>query len=102
MPTINYSEYEPRPNVVMQFPEFAKLVDGAVRAATSVERHDDAAGSSVWATRERNAAMMLVAPLNVSVALGGAGARTDTMWYPIDEALVAVVSRRIAGYLNEA
>jgi hypothetical protein len=87
----------------MQFDDFARQVDAAVRAAASVDRFDEPSGATAsWSARGRNAALALVPPQNVSVTLAGASEKPGTTWYPIDAALVAVVSRRIAGYLGEA
>jgi hypothetical protein len=52
--------------------------------------------------RERHVDVALLPPLNVSVALQSPGQPAVTTWYPIDAALVPVVSRRIAAYLSEA
>ena len=91
----------------MQFEEFVRQVDGAVRAASPVDAF--AQGKTArWTTRARSAEVAVVEPRNVSVTLGSAGTpgpdarAADTTWYPIDAALVPVVSRRIAAYLGEA
>lgn len=86
----------------MQFDEFVTLVDAAVQDGAPVERHDDDERAAAWSARGRTARVALVPPLNVSVALAGSSQRADTTWYPIDAALVPVVSRRIAGFLSEA
>jgi hypothetical protein len=43
-----------------------------------------------------------VPPLNVSVALESPGRADVTTWYPVDPALVPVVSGRIAAFLGES
>ena len=86
----------------MQFDDFARQVDAAVRSAASVDRFEEHAAAASWTARGRNAAIALVPPQNVSVTLAGASEKPGTTWYPIDAALVPVVSRRIAGYLGEA
>ncbi len=91
----------------MKFEEFVREVDAAVRAASPVDAfaHDTTAR---WTTRTRRAEVAVVEPRNVSVTLSssakpGVGAPpADSTWYPIDAALVPVVSRRIAAYLGEA
>ena len=88
---------------MMPFDRFIRDVDEAVRLAVP-------GGAGVVATRataswtgaERHVDVALVAPQNVSVSLKRGGQPADTTWYPIDPALVPVVSRRIAGFLNEA
>ena len=87
----------------MQFAEFVREIDAAVRAIASVDRFDSAHASEArWETRARNAAVALVEPRNVSVTLAGSAEAAGPTWYPIDAALVPVVSRRIAAYLGEA
>ena len=87
----------------MQFDDFARQIDAAVRATATVDRFDEPRGATAsWTARGRNAAIALVPPQNVSVTLAGAAETPGTTWYPIDAALVPVVSRRIAGYLGEA
>jgi hypothetical protein len=86
----------------MQFDQFARELDTAVRALSTVERHEATAETVTWAVRERHVDVALLPPLNVSVALQSPGQAAVTTWYPIDAALVPVVSRRIAGYLSEA
>ena len=87
----------------MQFEEFVRDVDAAVRAGTTVDRFEGPdAREARWETRARNAAVALVEPRNVSVTLAGSAEAPATTWYPIDAALVPVVSRRIAAYLGEA
>jgi hypothetical protein len=89
--------------MVMQFDQFVREIDDAVRALGSVEKHDTSKQNAVtWAVRERHVDVALLPPLNVSVALAGPGQAPVTTWYPIDAALVPVVSRRIAAYLSEA
>jgi hypothetical protein len=85
----------------MQFDDFARAIDAAVRAAAPVERADgprDAAAS--WDARELRASIALVPPQNVSVTLTRPRAVDDVTWYPIDAALVPVVSKRIARHLG--
>jgi hypothetical protein len=87
----------------MQFDEFVREIDAAVRAGATVETFEGPqANHAHWKTRARNAAVALVEPRNVSVTLAGSAEAPETTWYPIDAALVPVVSRRIAAYLGEA
>jgi len=65
-------------------------------------REESSATNATWTLRERRVDVALLAPLNVSVALVTTGQPPVTTWYPIDAALVPVVSRRIAGFLSEA
>jgi hypothetical protein len=89
--------------MVMQFDQFASELDAAVRALGAVEQHDTSKEGAVsWRVRERHVDVALLPPLNVSVALQSPGQPAVTTWYPIDAALVPVVSRRIAAYLSEA
>jgi hypothetical protein len=89
--------------MAMQFDQFAREVDAAVRALGSVDQHDTSRANAVsWGVRERQVDVALLPPLNVSVALQSPGQPPVTTWYPIDPALVPVVSRRIAAYLSEA
>jgi hypothetical protein len=87
----------------MQYEEFVREVDAAVRATATVDTFaKPQANLARWETRARNAAVALVEPRNVSVTLAGSSEPPGTTWYPIDAALVPVVSRRIAAYLGEA
>jgi hypothetical protein len=87
----------------MQFDEFVRDLNGAVKQLGSAAAYDDHAGTTVtWAAGERRAAVALLAPLNVSVALASPGQPDVTTWYPVDPALVPVVSRRIAAFLSES
>jgi hypothetical protein len=89
--------------MAMQFDQFTREIDAAVRALGAVEQHDTSQTNAVsWAVRERHVDVALLPPLNVSVALQSPGQSPVTTWYPIDAALVPVVSRRIAAYLSEA
>lgn len=86
----------------LEFGEFVRAVDTAVRDRTPVENFKEPQGpTAAWSTRGRSATVELVPPRNVSVTLGG-GANADTTWYPVDGNLVPVVSKRIAGFLSEA
>jgi hypothetical protein len=88
---------------MMEFDEFVRRVDGAVRGAAAVGPFEEPSGTQArWAVRARVATVELAPPRNVSVTLAGETDTPATTWYPIDEALVPVVSRRIAGYLGEA
>ncbi len=89
--------------MVMQFDQFVRELDTAVRALGAAGVLEACgAGSVSWTLRDRRADVALLPPLNVSVALQGSGQAPVTTWYPIDAALVPLVSRRIAGYLSEA
>jgi hypothetical protein len=83
---------------MMAFDAFIREIDAAVSAggAGVVARSNSAS----WAAGEREVDIAVVPPQNVSVSLKSPGAKTDTTWYPIDPALVPVVSRRIAGFLH--
>ena len=86
----------------MQFEDFVNAVDAAVRTGAAVARFDEPAASRArWETRAGTASIALVPPRNVSVTLAGTSEPPATTWYPIDAALVAVVSKRIAAYLGE-
>jgi len=86
----------------MQFDEFVRELNGAVRALGPVESYDDSSPAvASWKAGDRRAAVALVPPLNVSVALGSPGHADVTTWYPVDAALVPVVSSRIAAFLRE-
>lgn len=85
----------------MTFSEFITKVDADVRANAGAERQPPAnATIAAWTARSRTANVALLEPRNVSVTLSGSNGKPDTTWYPIDEALVPVVSNRITGYLN--
>ncbi len=85
----------------MQFDDFARAVDAAVRAAAPVERADGPSDSAAtWDVRDLRAAIALVPPQNVSVTLTRPRAADDVTWYPIDAALVPVVSKRIGHHLG--
>jgi hypothetical protein len=89
--------------MVMQFDQFVRELDAAIRALGVVGSHEAGdAGSVSWTLRARRADVALLPPLNVSVALQGSAKKPETTWYPVDAALVPIVSRRIAGYLSEA
>jgi hypothetical protein len=90
----------------MQFDHFVQDVNAAVRGLTAEATYDESQAKGAqrvaWSVRERRVAVALVPPLNVSVALEGGSQPPVTTWYPIDAALVSLVSSRIAGYLSEA
>jgi hypothetical protein len=87
----------------MQFDEFTRLVDTAIHETATIDRYDAREnGKAAWSTRSRTAVVALVPPLNVSVSLDGPAGSAQTTWYPIDAALVAVVSGRIASFLSKA
>jgi hypothetical protein len=86
----------------MQFDEFARELDGAVRSWGPVEACETSPTQVSWTAGIRRADVVLVPPLNVSVALGTPGHPDVTTWYPVDPALVPVVSSRIAAFLSES
>jgi hypothetical protein len=87
----------------MQFDDFVHEIDAVVRTSAAIDRFEGPQGNQArWQARARNAAIALVPPRNVSVTLAGTSEAPGTTWYPIDAALVAVVSKRIAAYLGEA
>jgi hypothetical protein len=84
---------------MMQFEEFVSALEAQLRdtpgaAFAAKER------AVTWTMQKRVAIVALVPPLNVSVTLSGAAAEPVTNWYPIDAALVTVVSNRVAGFLG--
>lgn len=86
----------------MLFKDFIALLDGPIHAAAAATlAGPTAAGSAAWTVRDRTAELAIVPPQNVSVTLTGSQP-PQTTWYPIDAALVPVVSRRIASFLSEA
>ncbi len=87
----------------MHFNDFIAQLDGPIHtvAATATLSGPTDDRSAAWSVRERTAAIALVPPQNVSVTLTGSQP-PQTTWYPIDAALVPVVSRRIANFLSEA
>jgi hypothetical protein len=89
--------------MAMKFDEFVDELRSTMRGSDSGVTFDATAGTlrASWSLRERSVAVELVPPLNVSVTLQGSQAPVTT-WYPINAALVPVVSRRISGYLSEA
>ncbi len=87
----------------MLFDDFVRELDGIVRTLGPVESFDTSTANRVaWTAGERHVAVALVPPGNVSVALGSPGRADVTTWYPVDPAVVPVVSRRIAGFLSES
>lgn len=87
----------------LTFNEFIAALDGPIHmaAATATLHEPGGDANASWSLRERTADVALVPPRNVSVTLNGSQA-PQTTWYPIDPALVPVVSRRIANFLSEA
>jgi len=85
----------------MQFDEFVKELDTVIRATPKIERTSASGKQVTWSANDRKAAVTLAPPLNVSVELGGADSREQTTWYPVDAALVPVVSGRILRYLGQ-
>ena len=81
----------------MQFDEFVRQLDGAVGAKATA-----AGDRAVWTDASRTATVTAVAPRNVSVALEDGGREVPpTTWYPVDAALVPVVSKRIAEFFGK-
>jgi hypothetical protein len=89
--------------MAMKFDEFVADLKATMQKSDPHVAFDGAQASThaSWSLRERSVAVDLVPPLNVSVTLNGTQVPVTT-WYPIDSALVPVVSRRITGYLSEA
>jgi hypothetical protein len=85
----------------MQFDEFARELDSVIRATPKIERTSASGDQVVWSANARRAAVTLAPPLNVSVELGGGDSRAQTTWYPVDAALVPVVSDRILRFLGQ-
>lgn len=89
--------------MAMQFDEFVHELDTAVRSlGPSGTLSGSDAKHATWTAGKRRVDLNAVPPGNVSVALGSPGQPDITTWYPVDPALVAVVSRRIAGFLSES
>jgi hypothetical protein len=88
--------------MAMQFDAFIQELDAAVRTHGPVGSFAHDATTATWGAGERRAAVALVPPLNVSVALGSPGRPDVTTWYPVDAALVPTVSNRIAAFLSES
>ena len=85
----------------MEFDDFARRIDAAVRATAAIDRFDEPQGTRAgWTARGRNAALALVPPQNASLTLAGGAEQAGTTWYPVDDALVPVVSQRIARFLG--
>ena len=86
----------------MTFDEFVHELDGAVRSLGTNGALSADAQHAAWTAGQRRANITLVPPMNVSLALAKPGTPDVTTWYPVDHALVATVSRRIAGFLGES
>ena len=86
---------------MMQFDQFVSALEAELRK-TSGSAFAPKERTVTWTMQQRVATVALVPPLNVSVTLSGAAADPVTNWYPIDAALVAVVSRRVAGFFGAA
>lgn len=86
---------------MMQFDEFVSALETSLRATpgATFTAHDRTVS---WSARAREATIALVPPLNISLTLNDPGGSPVTNWYPIDAALVPVVSHRVAGFLSEA
>jgi len=81
----------------MQFDEFVRQLDGAVGTKATA-----AGDRAVWTDHARTATVTAVPPRNVSVALAENGRELPpTTWYPVDAALVPVVSKRIAEFFGK-
>lgn len=100
---INDNEYgrEEKATGMMQFDEFVSALAGVLRA-TPGAAYAKSERTISWSARAREATVTLVPPLNISLTLRDAGGAPVTNWYPIDAALVPVVSQRVAGFLSEA
>jgi len=85
----------------MKFDRFVRDIDEAVRAAGAAGSVAAKPDTASWTVGDRQVEMTVLPPQNISLTLTRPGAKADTTWYPIDAALVPVVSRRIAGFLNE-
>ena len=86
----------------MTFAEFITTVGATIRTNAEIEHVPAGSTLATWSARTRRANVALLEPRNVSVTLSGEDGKPDTTWYPIDAALVPVVSNRITGYLSEA
>lgn len=85
----------------MQFEEFVTALENALRSTpgATLAKHERTVS---WSARARAATIELVPPLNISLTLAENSGSPMTNWYPIDAALVPVVSGRVAGFLSEA
>jgi hypothetical protein len=86
----------------MQFDEFIRDIDTAVHEIIASAKLNSGTDTATWTAGTRHAELAALAPRNVSLALTEAGKPPAMTWYPVDPALVPVVSQRIAGYLQEA
>lgn len=85
----------------MQFDQFVQELDSAVhKLGADGARTAPTPTSATWTAGSRSVEIAELAPRNVSVGLVTGGKPVGTTWYPIDAALVPVVSRRIAGHLQ--
>ena len=86
---------------MMEFKEFAGLVDARVRAgAPSTTFQTPLPTSAAWKHGARGAAIELVEPRNFRLTLSTAAGDASPTWYPIDNALVELTSERIAKHLS--
>jgi hypothetical protein len=86
----------------MQFDQFIRDLDAAVHEIIASAKLNSGTDTATWTAGTRTAEVAALAPRNVSLALAEAGKPPAMTWYPVDPALVPVVSQRIAGYLQEA
>jgi hypothetical protein len=86
---------------MMKFDHFVRDIDEAVRAAGGAGSVAAKRDTASWTAGDRQVEIALLQPQNISLTLTRPGAKADTTWYPIDAALVPVVSQRIARFLNE-
>ena len=76
-------------------------IDSAVRSLGTSGTLAAEPKRAVWTAGQRHADLTLVPPLNSSLALATPGQADVTTWYPVDKALVGVISHRIAGFFRE-
>jgi hypothetical protein len=85
----------------MKFDRFVRDIDEAVRAAGTTGSLASKREGASWTAGDHKVEMAVLPPQNISLTLTRPGAKSDTTWYPIDAALVPVVSQRIARFFKE-
>ena len=86
---------------MMKFERFVRDIDEAVRAAGTAGSVAAKKDTASWTVGDRQVEIAVLPPQNISLTLTRPGTKSDTTWYPIDAALVPVVSKRIAGFFKE-
>jgi hypothetical protein len=86
---------------MMKFDRFVRDIDEAVRAAGAAVSVAAKREGASWTAGDRGVEMAVLPPQNISLTLTRPGTESDTTWYPIDAALVPVISQRIARFFKE-